>query len=101
MSQYTPSGMWQNLIWEGNYTDNGFRDTAHNATQWRLGDGTGYYYMVPGATRNPGTSPKTPRKTTQVRNKPGDLEPDANPPPHPPTPTTSENRKTNRLNPSP
>jgi len=86
MSQYTPSGMWQNLIWEGNYTDNGFRDTAHNATQWRLGDGTGYYYMVPRVNPYAGDMPKIASKIYLVRDRPGELEPDVNPPATPPDP---------------
>jgi hypothetical protein len=83
MSQYTPGGVWQNLIWEGNYTDNGYRDTAHNATQWRLGDGTGYYYVVPRVIPYAGDMPKLASKIYLVRDRPGELEPDINPPPAP------------------
>jgi len=78
MSQYTASGIWQNLIWEGNYTDNGSRDMTHNATQWRLGDGTGYYYMVPRVNPYAGDMPKIPSKIYLVRDRTGELEP--NPP---------------------
>lgn len=91
MSQYAPSGVWQNLIWEGNYTDNGFRDIAHNATQWRLGDGTGYYYMVPRVIPYAGDMPKFASKIYLVRDRPGELEPDTNPPATPPDPNNFVN----------
>jgi hypothetical protein len=86
MSQYTPSGVWQNLIWEGNYTDNGIRDAARNATQWRLGDGTGYYYMVPTVIPYATDMPKIAPKIYLVRDRPGELEPDVNPPATAPDP---------------
>ncbi len=80
MSQYTPSGSWQNLVWEGNYTDNGFRDLSLNSTQWRFGDGRSYYYLVPKvipfATDMPTISPKI----YLVRDRAGELEPDIDPP---------------------
>ena len=85
MSQYTPSGVWQNMIWEGNYTDNGLRDPAHNMTEWRLGDGTSYYYMVPKVAPYAGDMPKIASKIYLVRDRPGELEPDVNPP-QPPVP---------------
>jgi len=50
MSQYTTGGTWQNLVWEGNYTDNGARDPANNGAQWRIGDSTSWYYMTPTAS---------------------------------------------------
>jgi PKD repeat protein len=74
-SQYTPAGTWQNLLWEGNYTDNGFRDSASNSTEWRLGDGHSYYYMRP--TVSP-WAPEMPRLGSHIillRNHPGELEP--------------------------
>jgi len=74
-SQYTPSGIWQNLLWEGNYTDNSFRDSTSNATQWRLGDGHSYYYIKP--TVLP-WAPEMPRLGSHIivlRNHPGELEP--------------------------
>jgi PKD domain len=74
MSQYSPDG-WQNLIWEGNYTDNGLKDPAHNSTQWRFGDGRGYFYMtpkvVPWATDMPLIAPKI----YLVKDRAGELEP--------------------------
>ncbi len=93
MSQYTPSGVWQNLIWEGNYTDNGTRDMANNATQWRFGDGTGYYYMVPRVIPYAVDMPKIVAKIYLVRDRSGELEP--NPtndvPPYPEDPITFVN----------
>lgn len=86
MSQYTPASAWQNLIWEGNYTDNGFRDGAHNATQWRFGDGVGYYYIVPKVSPYAGDMPKIAPKIYLVKDRPGELEPDINPPATPPDP---------------
>lgn len=83
MSQYTPGGNWRNLIWEGNYTDNGFRDQSHNATQWRFGDGTGYYYIVPKVLPYATDFPKIAPKIYLVKDRPGELEPDINPPPRP------------------
>jgi len=91
MSQYTPSGVWQNLIWEGNYTDNGLRDATHNSTQWRVGDGTGYYYIVPTVNPYAKDMPKIAPKIYLVRDRPGELEPDINPPPSPPDPTNFVN----------
>ena len=80
MSQYTPSRVWQNVIWEGNYTDNGNRDSAYNSTQWRVGDGRSYYYIdsivVPWAN----DMPIIPAKIYLVRDQPGELEPNTNPP---------------------
>ena len=86
MSQYAPSGNWQNLIWEGNYTDNGSRDYAHNSTQWRFGNGQSYYYMVPTIYPWAGDMPKVPSKIYLVRDRPGELEPDINPPNNIPDP---------------
>jgi hypothetical protein len=86
MSQYTPSRIWQNFVWEGNYTDNGSRDPAHNATQWRFGDGTGYYYIVPKVTPYAGDMPKTAPKIYLVRDRAGELEPDIDPPAKPADP---------------
>jgi hypothetical protein len=91
MSQYTPSGVWQNLIWEGNYTDNGMRDMTHNATEWRLGDGTGYYYIKPQVTPYATDMPKIPTKIYLVRDRSGELEPDINPPPAPMDPINFAN----------
>ncbi len=75
MSQYTPSGVWQNLIWEGNYTDNGFRDPTHNSTQWRVGDGHSYYYIVPTVYQWAGDLPRIAPKIYLVRDRPGEIEP--------------------------
>jgi hypothetical protein len=86
MSQYAPSGVWQNLIWEGNYTDNGFRDNAHNATQWRIGDGIRYYYVVPRVDPYAGDMLKIAPKIYLVRDRAGELEPDINQPSTPADP---------------
>ena len=86
MSQYIPTGGWQNLIWEGNYTDNGFRDVTHNATQWRLGDGASYYYILPKVNPYAGDMPKIAPKIYLVRDRAGELEPDINPPSTPADP---------------
>lgn len=51
MSQYTTAGTWRDLLWEGSYVDNGFRDPLHNNAQWRIGDQGMYYYMVPTIVR--------------------------------------------------
>jgi hypothetical protein len=86
MSQYTPSGVWQNLIWEGNYTDNGSKDASHNATQWRVGDGRAYYYMSPTVIPWARDLPTIASKIYLVRDRPGELEPNINPPPSIPDP---------------
>src|SRR5437667_185467 len=38
-------GVWQDLLWEGNYTEDGFRDPAHNGSQWRFGEQGRYYFI--------------------------------------------------------
>jgi hypothetical protein len=86
MSQYTPSGVWQNLVWEGNYTDNGLRDRFHNFTQWRFGDGRTYYYVNSTVIPWAGDMPRIASKIYLVRDQPGELEPDINPPPNIPDP---------------
>ena len=45
LSMYMPSGSWQDLLWEGNYTEDGFRDPAHNGSQWRFGEQGRYYFI--------------------------------------------------------
>jgi hypothetical protein len=86
MSQYTPSGVWQNLVWEGNYTDNGLRDRSHNFTQWRVGDGRGYYYLNSTVIPLARDMPSIASKIYLVRDQPGELEPNINPPPTIPDP---------------
>jgi len=70
MSQYTTGGRWQNLVWEGNYTDNGARDPAHNDAQWRIGDGASWYYMTPTASIWASDLPYIPPKIYLVKNYP-------------------------------
>ncbi len=74
MSQFTPSGAWQDLIWEGNYTDNGFRDQNHNATQWRFGGYGKYYYITPLLQQGDSDLPFTPSKIFLVRDHPNEIE---------------------------
>ncbi len=81
VSQYTPSGVWQSLIWEGNYTDNGFRDTSHNGAEWRWGGsqpGT-YYYIVPSIFQGASDMPFTPSKIYLVRARANEIETTHNP----------------------
>lgn len=79
MRQYTPSGAWQNLVWEGNYTDNGFRDLGHNSTQWGLGDGRQFYYMSPTVIPWQADFPTIPSKIYLVRERPGEIGMTTNP----------------------
>ncbi len=79
MDAYTTSGAWQHLIWEGNSTDNEFRDPAHNATQWRIGDGHRYYYMTPTVYQWAADLPTIPSKIYLVRDRPGEIELTINP----------------------
>lgn len=74
MSQYTTGGIWQNLVWEGNYTDNGARDLANNGAQWRIGDGISYYYMTPTASVWARDLPYIPPKIYLVRDHPGEID---------------------------
>ncbi len=93
MGQYSPSASWRNLIWEGNYTDNGTRDPSHNSTQWRVGDGIGFYYMTPVVDPWAKDMPLIPSKIYLVRDHPGELEPDINPPQSPMDPIIFVNRE--------
>jgi len=74
MSMYTPSGTWQDLLWEGNYTDNGFRDQAHNGTVWRYGDNGRFYYIVPTIIRWDLDLPSVPSDLILVRDHPNEFE---------------------------
>ena len=74
MSTFTPQGTWQTLLWEGDYVDNGARDSSHNATQWRLGDGGKFYYMVPSITRTETDLPTLSSKIILVRARPNEIE---------------------------
>ncbi len=74
MSQYTPYRTWQNLIWEGNYVDNGFRDPLHNNSTWRIGDQGMYYYMVPKIERVDIDLPNLPTSIYLVRAHPNEIQ---------------------------
>ncbi len=74
MSAYTPQGSWQTLIWEGDNVDNGARDEAFNGTQWRLGDGGKFYYIVPTITRSETDLPTLPSKIILVRARAAEIE---------------------------
>lgn len=75
MGQYTPSGMWQNMAWEGNYTDNSMRDALHNSTEWRIGDGHSYYYMRPQVWPWATEMPRLGSHIILLRDHPGEIEP--------------------------
>ncbi len=75
MSTYTPTGAWQDLTWEGNYTDNGFRDPAHNSAQWRFGNEGRYYYLAPTVVRADLDLPPLASNMILVREHPGEIEP--------------------------
>ncbi len=74
MSQYTPAGSWRDLVWEGNYTDNEFRDASHNGTQWRIGGNWSYYYVAPFTSHTAGDLPTISSKMYLVRSKPNEVE---------------------------
>ncbi len=74
MSMYTPQGTWQDLIWEGNYTDNGFRDPLHNSTVWRYGDRGRFYYIAPKIVRWDVDLPALLSDLILVRNHPNEIE---------------------------
>ncbi|TMI32108.1 PKD domain-containing protein [Candidatus Bathyarchaeota archaeon] len=74
MSQYTPYRTWENLIWEGNYVDNGFRDPTHNAAQWRMGHQGMYYYMIPKIFRVDTDLPNLPTSIYLVRAHPNEIQ---------------------------
>ncbi len=74
MSTYTPNGVWRNLFWEGDYTDNGFRDPYHNGTQWRVGGNWTYYYLAPSITQTRRDLPSNPSKLILVRSKANEIE---------------------------
>lgn len=76
MGQYTPSGMWRNLLWESSYPDNGLRDTAHNMAQWRFtGNQTGYYLTPSTTIQNPNKElPSITSRVYLVKSKPNEVE---------------------------
>ena len=74
MGMYTPSGAWQDLLWEGNYTDNGFRDPAHDGTVWRYGDNGRFYYIVPTIIRWDLDLPSLSSDLILVRDHPNEFE---------------------------
>jgi PKD repeat protein len=74
MSTYTPQGSWQDLLWEGNYTDNGFRDLAHNQTAWRYADQGRFYYISPTIIRWDVDLPSLSSDLILVRNHPNEIE---------------------------
>ena len=90
-SSYTPSGTWQDLIWEGNYTENGFKDPTHSNSQWRFGDDGRYYYITQTIVRADLDLPYTPSNMILVRARPNEVETFhtelcVNPNTNPPTP---------------
>ncbi len=74
MSAYTPEGTWLDLLWEGNYTDNGFRDQAHNGAIWRYADQGRYYYIAPVISRADLDLPSLPSDLVLVRGHPNEIE---------------------------
>ncbi len=74
MSTYTPAGAWKDLVWEGNYTDNGFRDQANNSSQWRFGNQGRYYYITPTIVRSDLDLPYLASNLILVREHPGEIE---------------------------
>jgi hypothetical protein len=74
MSMYTSQGGWQDLLWEGNYTDNGFRDATHYSTVWRYGDQGRFYYIVPKIVRYDLDLPNLPSDLILVRDHPNEFE---------------------------
>jgi len=74
MSQYTPQGKWQDQVWEGNYTDNGYRDQAHNASEWRWADNGRYYYITPTIIRADTDLPPLASDVILARNHPSEIE---------------------------
>ena len=73
-SSYTPSGAWQDLIWEGNYTENGFKDPTHSDSQWRFGGEGRYYYITQTIVRADLDLPYTPSNMILVRARPNEVE---------------------------
>ncbi len=74
MSQYTAAQNWRNLVWEGNYTDNTFRDSYRNGTQWRIGGNGSYYYLVPLINPTNKDFPIIPSRIYLVRDKANEIE---------------------------
>ncbi len=74
MGTYTPEGTWQDLLWEGNYTDTGLRDSTHNDTIWRWGDQGKYYYIVPSIIRRDLDLPYLRSDIILARNHPNEIE---------------------------
>ncbi len=74
MSMYTPQGTWQDLLWEGNHTDTGYRDIAHNSTIWRWGDQGRYYYIAPKEVRYDLDFPDLPSDIILARNHPNEID---------------------------
>ncbi len=74
MSQYTAGQRWQNLVWEGNYTDNTFRDNSRNGTQWRIGGDGSYYYLAPLINPTNKDFPIIPPRVYLVVDKPNEIE---------------------------
>ncbi len=76
MRSYSPSGLWRPLLWEGDYRDNGFRDTAHNGTQWRFEGSGASYYIAPKVSGVPPNRdlPTITSKIYLVKNKPNEVE---------------------------
>ncbi len=78
-SMLTPDRYWQDLMWEGNYTDNGFRDSAHNSTVWRIGGYGKYYYIAPSISQTAKDMAFIPSDIILVRSRPNEIEVTHNP----------------------
>ncbi len=74
MSQFTRSGEWQDLIWEGQFADSGSRDPAHNNTVWSFGGHGKSYYLAPSVTQAASDLPLTPSSIILLRNHPSEVE---------------------------
>ena len=74
MSQYTAGQEWRDLVWEGNYTDNTFRDGYRNGTQWRIGGNGSYYYLAPITDPTNKDFPSILPRVYLVKAKPNEIE---------------------------
>lgn len=76
MGQFTPGGAWQDLIWEGEYTDNGSRDTNYNNTIWSFGGFGNYYryHIAPSIFQAALDLPLTPSSIVLLRHHPNEVE---------------------------
>ena len=74
MSMYTSQGSWQDLLWEGSYTDNGFRDPSHNSSIWRITGQNISYYIKPQIIRPNLSLPSRLSDLILVRDHPNEIE---------------------------